>query len=205
MAETARISKIGVLAEFNSGSPSLVAVTREFLLVELTSSLLTVGQASILVEYPGNSIAVMSQMFYLIEVIPTYPYPVLVKNNLRVSFNGTAVESFIQSFGFGSATKIVDITNVASTDVEKLGTSVDWTLTFSGYWAKVLDDVFGAAISSEQNKVTCIVQLGQGFASVFYQWTLQAFVASYRVDPKLQDVLMYDVTISLSGAPSRSS
>lgn len=204
MPEQLRVTKAGALTEISQ--PPL-SVTKMYVLTQVGES--TVIAPRITKLYTLTEISErrmkLTKLYFLAQLRVVGPYPVKVKNNIDVTFDGSSIKSHIQTMSLQANVKDVDTTVLSSTDVSKIGVSTEWTLTLAGPWTPTLDDIFGAAISDEQTLVDCSVLLGQGLFQVGYEWTAAAFVAQYRVAPDIEGIIRYDATIKVNGAPTRSS
>lgn len=197
-----RVTKAYVLAEQNQPP---VTVSKFAALIEIgTGANIRASKLSVLVQANDKRVRI-TKLSALIQLKIKGPYPVRVKNNLDILFDGSSIKGHIQSMTLQASVKEIDTTVISSTDVSKIGTSTTWDLTINGPWTNSLDDIFGAAISDDQDKVDCSILLGQGLFQVAYDWTSSAFVSSYRVEPDLDGIIRYEAKITLNGAPDRTS
>lgn len=200
-ASQAQVTKTFELVEI---AASQEQVTKSFLLVEIGNSLIYSTKAFVLVELQDTN-ANVTKAFRLVELGLYSPRVVPTMGHFTCIFGGVDVTSYV----VGASLQVVS--DSLGTDTFENGGMTyvsglpDWKSELKGFWVPALDDVFGEAVSSEQNKVSFSFTIGKDLSSVTYSWTNEAFVSNYRLEPDPDGALVYTATISLSGPPSRAS
>lgn len=197
---TIRVSKAFVLAEMEANQ---IQVSKAFVLTEIGSAEIDVSKAFLLVEISSANIYV-SKAFQLTEIGLLFPRIVPTMGNFLCTFAGTDITAHVISSSLISATNITDIKVFEDEGITVTNGLTDWSAELRGHWVPALDDVFGNAVSSEQNKVTFEFRIGSATTGVTYTWTNEAFASNYRVNTDLEGAFVYSAKIALSGPPTRS-
>lgn len=131
---------------------------------------------------------------------------VKTQGNITVTYNGSALQAYLNTQSIEAIVNEIDTTTLASTGMEKIPGPSGWSVNVGGFWAKALDDILGPdAISPPATLRTLAVVIGASGAQVTYTWTSNAFISNYRADASDPNgVWTWTGTLAVSGVPTRS-
>lgn len=196
---TIRVTKAFALFEIEAEQ---IQVTKSFVLVELGAGEIYVSKAFLLVEISNAEINV-TKAFTLLELGLQFPTKVPTIGNFGCIFDGVNVTEHVISASLIADTKITDTKVFTDEGLTITNGTTDWHAELKGHWMPELDDVFGEAVSSDQNKVTFEFRIGSTLTGVTYKWINEAFASNYKIDTNSEGAIVYSVKIALSGPPSR--
>jgi hypothetical protein len=210
--ESVFVTKAGAYGELSgSGSTGGSDFVTEFgVYVEIFKNEVRVTELGSYVEETGSgasggSIFVTEEGVY-VEILPPDPSKIKLNDGLSIFYNHIRLDDFINTFSLSAVTKILPSDTFLSLGVVTPSLTT-WVLQLTGVWGKTLDDIFGTEVivrTSSETKVNCRVILGAWGHRVVYDWVAEAFVQTYTL-PVTLDVLVFNVTIALSGPPSRGT
>lgn len=118
-----------------------------------------------------------------------------------ILYNGNDLRSYLRSWTLEASVGGAKTTNLLSDAEEQLALLAAWVFSGEGLWSVALDDIFGAAVASSQTATNSLfVEIDQAVA---YE-SDTCFVAQYRTEATIDDVLIFQMRIGISGAPTRS-
>jgi hypothetical protein len=127
-------------------------------------------------------------------------------SNVIVTYNGSDITKACDSAQLSATIAEIESTNLNSTGKESSPGQTEWRIELSGYFSKDLDNAIGADAAAPQKRAATI-QFGPSGNRVLYTWGATAcFVSNYTIDASNpSESLRFSATLSLSGAPARST
>lgn len=118
-----------------------------------------------------------------------------------ILYNGNDLRPYLRSWSLEATVGAAKTTVVNSTADEQVALLPSWGFSGEGNWDSTLDDIFGAAVAgSQQANNSLFVEIN---GEVSYE-SATCFVAQYKVDTTIDEVLVFQMRIGISGAPTRS-
>lgn len=118
-----------------------------------------------------------------------------------ILYNGNDLRSYLRSWTLEASVGVAKTNNLLSDAEEQLALLAAWVFSGEGFWSVALDDIFGAAVASSQTATNSLfVEIDQAVA---YE-SNTCFVAQYKTEATIDDALVFQMRIGISGAPTRS-
>jgi hypothetical protein len=183
-----------------------VLVSKAGAYIEIDQGILRVSKYGVYVEI-GNTAIRTSKAGAYAELLPPDTKFVTGQDGLHVYYNGQILDDYIVSFVLESAIKANIAASFNDEDAQQPSLAA-WVATLNGMWERALDDIFGAEVAGRGSSSTMYnfkVQVGRWNYVVGYTWLQTAFVSNYKVHMNIDDAMVFDATIALSGPPERGS
>jgi len=177
-------------------------VTQAGALVELepTPSLfVTMAGALVEVEPPAQLLVTMAGALVEIEELAT-------RSRLHIYYNDILLDGWIQGFSMESQVKINDSSDMLVAGKQQPSLAM-WLATLNGIWDTTLDAIFGGEVVGRGASSTMYnfrVIIGPWGNQVEYKWTAAAFVGMFKPKMNIDEAMVFDAAIALSGRPTRS-
>jgi len=127
------------------------------------------------------------------------------RGNAVVSYNSNNITAYCDSAELSAAIEQLETTNLASSAAESTAGDPSWTISLSGMWDNALDAILGPDAVTPGTKRTASIALTGSSATVTYTWTSNAEIGDYTVTSAVGDFIKFSATLTLSGAPTRTS
>lgn len=127
------------------------------------------------------------------------------RGNAVVSYNSNNITAYCDSAELSAAIEQLETTNLASSAAESTAGDPSWTISLSGMWDNALDAILGPDAVTPGTKRTASIALTGSSATVTYTWTNNAEIGDYTVTSAVGDFIKFSATLTLSGAPTRTS
>ncbi|MFN8493144.1 MAG: hypothetical protein U0350_36410 [Caldilineaceae bacterium] len=201
-----RVTKLGAYGELD-GLGLQVSVVGAY--GEMGGQSVQITQSGAYGEMGGNAAFVTDAGAYGEIQFPDLP--VRLCDGLDIIYAGNSLRDYISTFDLATTIKINGADNFIAQGLQAAGLS-SWECNLSGVWAKALDDIFGEEVAERGNSdalYDCKILLGRWSNQVGYFWLLVsgngAFVKMYRTKVSIDNVMLFDATLALSGAPERGT
>lgn len=198
MAEQARVSKAGAYAELGDEA---VLVSKAGAYVELGDEAVFVSKFGVYVEIDTGTVRVSKAGAYL-EIAP----PPATRNSLHIYYNDILLDRWVKGFSMESQVKTNDSSDMVVAGKQQPSLSL-WLATLNGIWDTTLDAIFGGEVVGRGASSTMYnfrVVLGPWGNQVEYRWTAAAFVGMFKPKMNIDEAMIFDAAIALSGTPTRS-
>lgn len=131
------------------------------------------------------------------------------RGNITFTLNSVNITQYCTSTSLKAAANKLEVTSLAATAKEFIADDTDWSVDVQANWDNALDNVLGPLIVTPGTKVPAVLAIAGSTATVTYTWAASggngAEVTDYSVDAGAGEVLASAVTISMSGAPTRTT
>lgn len=125
--------------------------------------------------------------------------------NITVTYNGTAITSYLNTASLQAVVAAIDTTVLNSTAGEKIAGLADWTINVGGLWAKALHDLLNAdCVTPPATLRTLVIVIGASGAQATYTWTTNSFISDYSWSVEPTGAITWSGALSVSGAPTMS-
>ena len=120
--------------------------------------------------------------------------------NVTVSYNGTAITSYLNSASLQAVVNAIETTVLNSTAGTKIPGLADWTVNVGGFWAKALHDVLNPdCVTPPDTLRTLIVVIGPSGSQATYTWTTNSFISDYQWSAEPTGAIPWTGVLSVSG------
>lgn len=127
------------------------------------------------------------------------------RGNVVVSFNSNNITAYLDSADLEATIDQLETTNLASTAAESTAGDPSWSIKVGGMWDSTLDGYIGPEAVTPGTKRTASIALTGSGATVTYTWTSNAEIGDYTINSAVGDFIKFSATLTLSGAPTRTS
>lgn len=127
------------------------------------------------------------------------------RQNVTVTFNGTAITNYCRKADLDAAISQIDVTHLGSTATETIASDPTWKINLEGHWDLALDTVIAPEAVTPGTKRTAVLTITGSTGTVTYTWTSNAEIENYKVTSTVGEFIGWSGTLSLSGAPSRTT
>jgi len=127
--------------------------------------------------------------------------------NQDLSYDGTAIEGFMNQHKLEVQVEELDATNYDSVGEEIIAGVQDWTCNVTALWSSALDDAIGPdALAAPSPKKTLVSITGESIPSndTSYTWTTNAFIDEYTITATAAGLVTADIVFGLNGNPVRA-
>jgi hypothetical protein len=127
------------------------------------------------------------------------------RGNVTVTYNSNAITAYLDSADLEATIDQLETTNLASTAAESTAGDPSWSISVSGMWDNAIDAILAPDAVTPGTKRTAVMVLTGSSAAVTYTWTTNAEIGDYSVSSAVGDFIKFSATLTLSGAPVRTS
>ena len=127
------------------------------------------------------------------------------RGNVTCTYNSNAITAYLDSADLEATIDMLETTNLASTAAESTAGDPSWKISLSGMWDNAIDAILAVDAVTPGTKRTAVMVLTGSTAAVTYTWTTNAEIGDYSVSSAVGDFIKFSATLTLSGAPVRTS
>jgi hypothetical protein len=115
------------------------------------------------------------------------------------------VTSYLNSASLEATVDRIETTHFGSTGAESIAGDTTYTVPLAGDWDLALDTALAPEVITTGTKRNFVLTFVGSTGSAIYTWTSNAEVGDYKVSSDATGKITFSATISLSGAPVRTT
>ena len=127
------------------------------------------------------------------------------QGNTTVTYVATAITNYINQADLASTLQQIDVTTLGDTGKANIVDAAEWSINIGGPWHPTLDALIAVDAVTPGTKRNAVITYSNGTNSVIYTWTANAEVGNWNITSAPGAAISWTATLTLSGAPVRTT
>lgn len=127
------------------------------------------------------------------------------QGNVTVTYNSNALTNYVNQADVASTLAQIDVTTLGDSGKVNIVDAAEWSISIGGPWHPTLDGYLAPDAVTPGTKRTAVIVYSNGTNSATYTWTSNAEIGNYQIQSAPGGAITWSATLTLSGAPTRTT